>query len=341
MTLSSHSQPLDDGTTVTGTIVFGGACAVDDTIVIVDAAGTSKTFTAKGSTTAGSLQFINTDAAAAATALKLCIDNAAGFGENSITVTNTPAGTITLTLASPETYRFKNKASITPASDITNVTSTDFGAGGGAEDIDGHTIVGGGTVGGFNSKGNTKSNVDTVKGRKMSGSKVILKTGTATKPGIELARSGGTLAYNPQGRSVSLSTSAKQGADDGSDNFGWLIRGGVGTLLSGIASTNNLLAVPGSDSQSRFAGSVHEMRHYRRQGAWSDTILDLYNGKVYDADGNAKSTISGWGTKVELSGIDETNYDNQPTQGIPGELVILFNFASYATNMVDYSSLNG
>ena len=233
MTLRSHSQPLDDGTTVTGTIVFGGACAVDDTIVIVDAAGTSKTFTAKGSTTAGSLQFINTDAAAAATALKLCIDNAAGFGENSITVTNTPAGTITLTLASPETYRFKNKASITPASDITNVTSTDFGAGGGAEDIDGHTIVGGGTVGGFNSKGNTKSNLDTVKGVKSSGSKLYAQGATiagitrasasAHVPGVALARSGGTLAYNPQSKSVTLSTS----------NIGWLIsfRGSSGWLI--------------------------------------------------------------------------------------------------------------
>jgi hypothetical protein len=75
MTLSSHSRPLDDGATTTATIVFGGACAVDDEIVIVDAAGTSKTYVAKGSTTAGSLQFINTDATAAATALKLCIDN--------------------------------------------------------------------------------------------------------------------------------------------------------------------------------------------------------------------------------------------------------------------------
>ena len=83
------------------------------------------------------------------------------------------------------------------------------------------------------------------------------------------------------------------------------------------------------------------MRHYRRQGAWSDTILDLFNGKVYAADGAAKTTITGWGTKVELNGIDGAAYDNQPTRAIPGELVILFNFASYSTNMVDYSAING
>ena len=341
MTLSSHSRPLDDGTTTIGTITFAGACTVDDTITITDAAGTTRVFTAKGSTTAGSLQFINTDAAAAATALKLCIDNAAGFGTNSITVADSGAGVLTLTLLVNATYRFKKKSSIQLMTGINaNVTSVDFAGGAAAEDIDGHTIAGGGnsaaptltaTNGGWGSKTNNKSNIDVVKGIKSSGSKVIAKTGTATKPGVALARSGGTLAYNPQGRSVTLSTS----------NIGWLMRGGTATLISGIASTANVLQIPGSDSTSRFAGSVHEMRHYRRQGAWSDTVLDLYNGKVYDADGNAKSTISGWGTKVELNGIDGAAYDNQPTRAIPGELVSLHNFVSYSSNMVDYSALNG
>ena len=331
MTLSTHTQPLDDGTTVTGTITFGGACAVDDTITITDAAGTSKVFTAKGSTTAGSLQFINTDAAAAATALKLCIDNAAGFNETSITVARDTA-VLTVTLVVDATYRFKNKASIQLMTGITNVTSVDFGGNAAKEDVDGHTVAGGGTVGGYNSKGNTKTNIDLVRGRKMSGSKVIAKTGTAAIPGVEKAHTdSGTLAYNPQSRSVTLSTS----------DIGWLIRGGTATKLSGIAALDNVLSCPASDTTSRFGGSVHEMRHYRRQGAWSDTILDLYNGKVYDVDGNAKSTISGWGTKVELTGIDGAAYDNQPTRAIPGEAVILFNFVSYSTNMVDYSELLG
>lgn len=332
MTLSSHSRPLDDGTTTTATITFAGACDVDDTITIVDAAGTSKVFTAKGSTTAGSLQFINTNAAAAATALKLCIDNAAGFNNTSITVADDTAGVLTLTLLVDATYRFKDKASIQLDSGFSeNVTVVDFGGGAAAEDVDGHTVAAGGTTGGYNVKSNIKSNIDLVKGVKSSGSKVIAKTGTATKPGVALAKSGGTLAYNPQGRSVTLSTS----------NIGWLIRGGTSTLLSGIASTDNILAMPGSDTTSRFAGSVQELRSYRRQGAWSDTILDLFNGKVYDIDGNAKSTISGWGTKVELTGIDGAAYDNQPTQDVPGELVILSNFVTYSSNMVDYSSLNG
>ena len=344
MTLSSHTQPLDDGTTVTGTIVFGGACAVDDTIVITDAAGTSKTFTAKGSTTAGSLQFINTDAAAAATALKLCIDNAAGFGTNSITVADNSSGTLTLTLASPGTYRFKDKAEINPADDITNVTVTDFGSGGGAEDIDGHTIVGGGTVGGFNSKGNTKSNLDTVKGVKSSGSKLYAQGATiagitrasasAHVPGVALARSGGTLAYNPQSKSVTLSTS----------NIGWLMRGGTATLLSGIAATGNVLAIPGSHERGR---GLAQRNLYHRKGLWSDTLLDLFNGKVYAADGAAKSTITGRGTTVTLALDDENRNDRTP-----GEFVILSNFVDYttdsssggtaaSTNLKNYSDITG
>jgi len=326
MTLSSHSQPLDDGTTVTGTIVFGGACAVDDTIVIIDAAGTSKTFTAKGSTTAGSLQFINTDAAAAATALKLCIDNAAGFGTNSITVADNSSGTLTLTLIANATYRFKDKASIAPASDITNVTSTDFGAGGGAEDIDGHTVAAGGTTGGYNVKSNIKSNLDLAKGREVYGSKVVLKTGSIGKSGVELARSGGTLAYNPQGRSVTLSTS----------NIGWLMRGGTSTLISGIASTDNVLAMPGSDNTSRSSGNLHHATVYHRKGTWATQVFDLQSGLLKQSDGTDKAGITGRGTTVTFA-ADQGN----PTRAIPGELVILFNFASFTTNYVDYSALNG
>ena len=328
MTLSSHSQPIDDGTTVTGTIVFGGACAVDDTIVITDAAGTSKTFTAKGSTTAGSLQFINTDAAAAATALKLCIDNAAGFAEGSITVADNSSGTLTLTLASPGTYRFKNKASIAPASDITNVTSTDFGAGGGAEDIDGHTVAAGGTTGGYNVKSNIKSNIDLVKGIKTSGSKVITKTGTAGKAGVSAASnlSGNIFAYNPNGRAITRS---------GSDT-GFILRGGTATKIAGAASTDHLVSIPGSDTGQRGQGNLHHAKHYHRKGTWATQVFDLHSGLLKQSDGTDKAGITGRGTTVDFA-ADQGN----PTRAIPGELVILFNFASFTTNSVDYSEILG
>ena len=343
MTLSSHTQPLDDGTTVTGTIVFSGAPAADDTIVITDAAGTSRTFTAKGATTAASLEFDRTSLTTASAGMKLCIDHANGFNPAagaSITCVDSPAGTVTLTLALPGTYRFKDKAEINPADDITNTTVTDFGSGGGAEDIDGHTIAGGGnsaaptltaTNGGWNSKTNNKSNVDLVKGRKMSGSKVIAKTGTATKTGVEKAHiSGGTLAYNPQSRNVTLSTS----------DIGWLIRGGTATKLSGIAALDSVLSVPGSDTTSR---RPNLKRSYRQKGTWADQVFDLHSGLLKQADGTDKADISGRGSLVDGGANRDLEGDaiGRAVGSVPGELVILFNFASYSTNMVDYSAING
>jgi len=342
MTLSSHTQPLDDGTTVTGTIVFGGACAVDDTITITDAAGTSKVFTAKGSTTAGSREFINTDAAAAATALKTCIDNAAGFETTSITVADDSSGTLTLTLVANATYRFKNKASIQLASDITNVTSVDFGGNAAAEDVDGHTIVGGGTVGGFNSKGNVKSNLDTVKGVKSSGSKLYAQGATiagttrasasAHVPGIKLVRSGGTLAYNPMSRAVTLSSDDPDGYSS-TANTGFLIRGGSSTLISGIASTDDVLAIPGENT----AASRDRERLYHRKGTWATQIFDIFGSNLLQSDGTAKAGITGRGTTVTL----DADHTVLSSRGVPGELIMLFDFATFTNNYKDYSALNG
>ena len=112
------------GDAATATVTFSGAADVDDTIIIVDAKGVSKTYTAKGSTTAGSLQFINTNNIAAATALKLCIDNAAGHN-GSIAVADNGAGVLTLTQLHEGTA---GNTSITGTID-TNVTKTDFTGG--------------------------------------------------------------------------------------------------------------------------------------------------------------------------------------------------------------------
>jgi hypothetical protein len=112
------------GNFATATVTFSGAADVDDTIIILDAHGLSKTYTAKSGTTAGSLQFINTDAAAAATALKLCMDNAAGHN-GSIAVADNGAGVLTLTQIRPGS---KGNTAITGTID-TNVAKTDFSGG--------------------------------------------------------------------------------------------------------------------------------------------------------------------------------------------------------------------
>tara|TARA_R110002051_G_C8672097_1_gene490581 strand:- start:707 stop:1279 length:573 start_codon:yes stop_codon:yes gene_type:complete len=78
-------------------ITFNGVPAVDQTIIIIDHAGTSKTYTAKGSETAASLQFNQAStAAAAATSLKACIVHANGHN-GTITVDDDTAGRLIIT----------------------------------------------------------------------------------------------------------------------------------------------------------------------------------------------------------------------------------------------------
>jgi len=88
-----------EGRQATATVTFSAAAVtLNQTIVIIDTAGTSKTYTAKNSSTVASLQFIKTGAAAAATALKACIDHANGHN-GTIVVDDDLAGKLTLTQA--------------------------------------------------------------------------------------------------------------------------------------------------------------------------------------------------------------------------------------------------
>lgn len=330
MTLSTHLHPVDTQT-VTAVITFTGAATADETVIIVDAAGTSKTYTAKNSTTAGDGEFIKTDATAAAAALKLCIDNAAGHNGSITCVAS--SGVLTLTLLVNGTYRFKDKASITEA--LSNCTATQFGSTAGLEDIDGGVVANAGTIAG--SRYTAKSLIDLTAGSKSSGAKVVANTGTANEIGISKANSSGTLAYNPSGRSVTRSSS----------DTGFVIRSGVANKISGVAGLNPILS-GGSDTTSRRGGNIHPKTKYYGKGTWADSIFDLYTGKLLEADGTAKAGIANWGTAAALA----SDHAATPTRAIPGEFVILQNFVSYvgtstsgdgtgSENLMDYSAITG
>ena len=111
------------GEHATATITFSGAATADETIVIIDADGVSKTYTAKDATAASSLQFIKTDKNAAATALKSCIEHANGHN-GSIAVADDEAGVLTLTQMKPGT-----KGNTTITEGLSNCTKTDFSGG--------------------------------------------------------------------------------------------------------------------------------------------------------------------------------------------------------------------
>ena len=136
----------------------------------------------------------------------------------------------------------------------------------GIADNDGGVIMNGGNIG--SSRHTNKSILDTIKGAKDYGSMVKANTGTANEIGITTARSGGTLAYNPNGRAVTRS----------STDTGFLIRGGSPTLISGVSGTGGILSIPGSDTTARRAGNLHFTERVYQKGTWATTIFDLFGG---------------------------------------------------------------
>ena len=204
----------------------------------------------------------------------------------------------------------------------------------GAEDVDGGVIMNGGTI--SSSRHTSKSILDIIAGADDYGSMVKANTGTANEVGITTVRSDGTLAYNPNGRAVTRSAT----------DTGFLIRGGSPTLISGVSGTGGILSIPGSDTTARKAGNLHFTESVRQKGTWATAIFDLFGGGLLQSDGSAKSGITNRGTKYINNSIDNAKADTpddaaRPTRAVPGEMVLLFNFVSYSTNMVDYSDITG
>jgi len=105
LVLWSSDKPSSATTAATATVTFSGVPAVDETIILIDAAGLSKTYTAKAAESATALQFKQSGTAAqAATSLKACIEHNNGHGtDDTITVADNGSGTLTLTQATAGT----------------------------------------------------------------------------------------------------------------------------------------------------------------------------------------------------------------------------------------------
>jgi len=206
----------------------------------------------------------------------------------------------------------------------------------GNEDVDGGVILNGGTIASSRHTSKNDSGWSDIALEGMYGSRVVANTGTANEVGITTARSTGTLAYNPNGRGFTRS----------STDTGFLIRGGSPTLISGIAATGGILSIPGSDTTARKSGNLHFSESVRQKGTWATAIFDIFGGNLLQSDGTAKAGITNRGTKYINNSIDNSKADTpddaaRPTRSVPGEMVILFNFVSYSTNMVDYSDITG
>jgi hypothetical protein len=350
MTTSVHKSVVVAGGKASATITVGINVA-DETIIIVDAAGTSKTYTSKAGNSATDREFINTNAVASATGLAAAIVHANGHN-GTLTVSRADAVlTITQTVAGPEGNKgnvFGSGTGITNT--LTATTFVDFADGTIAEANDKGTIANAGNISG--SKFASKSLIDTNAGSRASGAKVVARTGSSYVPGIRKGNASGTLAYSgPTTRSKA--------------DTGFVIRSGVANKISGVVL--NPILHGASDTTSRKSGNIAYRAAYHSKGLLSGQIFNLYrdptsaqpyrggtaggDGGLRQDDNTAKSGISGWGTNRVLAadGAAVVGFGAAPRAG---EFYILQNFTSYvggsisgdgsgSDNMMDYSALTG
>ncbi len=223
---------------------------------------------------------------------------------------------------------------------MTVSTHTQTATGSGQEDIDGGVIANGGNIAG--SRFTAKKPSELVSERSdLYGSKVIANTGSAYEAGIELARSGGTLAYNP---------SSPTPSDNG------FIGVGFNTLLNGIAGTTDIIRGLRGGDQNRRGGNIHPKTKYYQKGTWATAIFNIFrnptaastnNHGLLQSDGTAKDGITNYGSSVTLAVDDAvTNWTKS------GEFVILQGFVDFTSsstsgdgtaseNLMDYSDITG
>ena len=338
MAVSKHKRAVDTFTGLaTATITFSGVPAINETIIILDKDSTTRTFTAKGSETAASLQFNQSGtAAAAATSLKACIDHANGHNE-SITVTDDGAGVLTLTWAAGGVAAAvaNDSAYRTITSTLANVTVTNFlGGDTGAEDVDGGSIVHGGSI--SSARWTNKTVSDLNKGADSYGSLVY------DSSWVDKVVSSQDLAYNPNGHAVSRTKA----------NSGFLIRG-VQTLIGGKAATADILNILNADGTSRPAGNIHGLETTRQHGTWATTTFDLFGTGALSGSRTGAGSSSSYINPLTAGGATASaDSAVAVTRAIPGEFAILVGFVDWtsssgsgdgsgAVNLMDYSAITG
>ncbi len=187
------------------------------------------------------------------------------------------------------------------------------------------TILNGGNISG--SKFQAKSPLDTVRGLKQSGAMVIDSDWTNE------AKSDGTIAYFPTVRTAT--------------NTGFIMRGGVGNQVGGVASFNPI-EINGSDTTSRPNGNIHKIVKSVQQGTWADRTFDILTGTLVKGT-NAGTAYNFVQKDGSTAAIDDAA---SPTRSTPGEFYILSNFTDFdgtsvsgdgtgAENMMDYSAITG
>ena len=336
MAVSKHTRAVDTFTGLaTATITFSGVPADAETIIIYDAAGNVKTYTAKNAgETLGSGFFTRAGtAAAAATSLKDCIDHSSGHN-GTITVTDSLAGVLTLTWAAGGVAAAvaNDHSNRTMVETLANVVATNFlGGDTGLEDDDGGSIIHGGTI--ASSRWTNKDLISLLAGRDSYGSIV------ADSSWVDAVVSGQPLAYNPSGRAYTRTLA----------NSGFIARG-VQTLIGNKASTADILNIVASGYSRK---SIHGLETTRQHGTWSDTILDLFGTGALSGSRTGDGSASSYINPATAGGVTASaDSAANPTRAIPGEFLILGGFVDWTTssgsedgtasvNLMDYSAITG
>ena len=135
----------------------------------------------------------------------------------------------------------------------------------------------------------------------------------------------------------------------GADDYGSMVKANTGTAnevgITTVRSDGTLAYNPNGRAVTRSARNLHFTESVRQKGTWATTIFDLFGGNLLQSDGTAKAGITSRGSASKHNAIDNenNNVDNaaRPSRSAPGEMVLLFNFVSYSTNMLDYSEITG
>ena len=220
------------------------------------------------------------------------------------------------------------------SSPLKGFTGGDVGTAG--IDNNGGVIANAGTVSGNNRQITSKSILDLVKGVDSAGSRPVVTTGSAHRPGIQAALvSGGSFGFNPAR------------ADRAKANTGFVMK----YVASNLASKSDIgwsQAIPAGDSTSRVAGNIHPKTKTYQKGTWATQVFNLFpdpggHGGYWDgsdaglrqSDGTAKDGITNRGTASNYKNnrgsgnIDDSAHPAGGARAIPGEFVILSSFTGW------------
>ena len=189
---------------------------------------------------------------------------------------------------------------------------------GGAEVVNGATVLNGGNVSATDTHvSNSVALLDNLDNTLLYGSKIIAKTGSAFKVGVQTSKGSGALAFFP--KRADRSSSAPQ----------FLIRG-MATTINNVAT--DALRIPGSDF---FRRAIHiQLSYYNYANSSFDLFATPYETALTKGAVAKKTFVSN--TNNSNNATDDAAQDHH---AVRGELVYMY--GAIIPQQDDYKSFTG